>query len=144
VTTTGAITRTQCVTVPLGESLFMAVRMEREGACAVNPGTVSFGLSRGCDPCQPDCKSEKLTPEMFDAGNAYCSGTTDFCARCIKVYDFREEKGFSCLEYAVPLSVSGSPKSKPVRFLQCVDTNGRSCDQEVDCRKVINPYFKEE
>lgn len=139
VTTTGAISRTQCVAVPKVPSGFVSLRLNRAGACAVDPESVFFEFSPDCRPCQHECRSmEKFRPQQVDAGKAYCSGVSDFCARCIKVYDFKEE-GFACLEYAA--TIPGSTEPKPVRFLQCIDARGHNCNERVDCNDKIEAYL---
>ncbi|MGD9251617.1 MAG: hypothetical protein PVG19_10360 [Desulfobacterales bacterium] len=140
VTTTGAITRTQCVAVPLVPAGSVSLRLEREGECDVDPDSVIFEYYTDCKPCQHDCApSRTFSPVIVDAGKAYCSGTSDFCARCIKVYDFKEEeKEFACVEYAA--TKPGFFKPRPVRFLQCIDANGDNCNEWVDCKEKIDTF----
>jgi hypothetical protein len=144
VTTTGALTRTQCVTVPDVPAGYVTLHLERAGECAVDPASVYFKFSPDCNPCQADCDSkEKLIPEIVDTGKAYCSGTSDFCARCIKVYDFsRLEKKFTCVEYAA--IKPGLFEPRPVRFLQCIDADGNNCNKWIDCNKMIDAYWSED
>ena len=142
VTTTGAITRTQCVAVPSVPAGFVSLRLERAGECAVDPDTVFFEFKSDCKPCQKDCTQTTIfEPKIVDAGKAYCSGTSGLCARCIKVYDFNE-KGFACVEYAA--TKPGFPNPLPVRFLQCIDADGNNCNEWIDCTKMINAYQSED
>ena len=142
VTTTGAITRAQCVEIPSVPAGFVSLRLQRSGECSVDPDSVFFEFNSGCKPCQANCTPEaRFDPVIVDPGKAYCSGTTDFCARCIKVYDFKDE-GYACVEYAA--TVPGVPEPEPVRFLQCIDAEGGNCNETVNCEEKIDAFGAEE
>ena len=148
VTTTGAVARTQCVTVPavpLVPAGAVSLRLKRVGECAVDPESVSFEFNPDSKPCQLDSKPENtFSPMIVDAGKAYCSGTSDFCARCIKVYDFTVIKQeFACVEYAATAKTSRFSNPRPVRFLQCIKNDGSNCNAEVDCREAIDALGSE-
>ncbi len=145
VTTTGAITRTQRVAVPKLPAGFVSLRLKRAGTCAVDRASVKFDFSTKCKPGQPGCESKELTPIFLKAGKAYCSGTSDFCARCIKVYNFNK-MGFACIEYAATISEPGSHEAQPARFLQCIDANGENCNENeaMNCEKAIDAFLSHE
>ncbi len=148
VTTTGAITRTQRVVVPRLPAGFVSLRLKRAGTCAVDPASVKFDFNTKCKPGQPGCESKELTPKRVKAGNAYCSGTNDFCARCIKVYNFKHKDiEFTCLEYAATISEPRSHElPQPARFLQCIDANGNDCNENrrMNCETAIDAFFSKE
>ena len=121
--------------VPAG-TVFIGV--QKTGICAVGPDQASFYLD--CDPlastgCTPlgDPNPPVIAPEGV---TSFCSGSTGGCAECVSIWDF---DGFACVEYAGVTDIQGKPRG--IRFQQCINDGGTSCDWFATggCQDIIYP-----